>query len=166
MLAERMRKLMAYNRWAWLEVFPSLQAVEPNDYMAEGPYFWGSLHGTTVHCLAAESIWLRRCHGQSPTQLLGAADFADFAAVRHAWDAVASGWTTYLDGLADDDFAQMIHYQNTSGEPYTLLLADLVQHVINHATEHRSQITPVLHNLGHPTQSLDFMRFCLKQGYA
>ncbi len=29
----------------------------------------------------------------------------------------------------------------------------------NHATEHRSQMTPVLYRLGHGTESLDYARF-------
>jgi uncharacterized damage-inducible protein DinB len=58
--------------------------------------------------------------------------------------------------------ARPVEYRNTRGNGFTLTLVDIVQHVANHATEHRSQITPILFQLGQPTQPLDFMLFCLR----
>ena len=36
---------------------------------------------------------------------------------------------------------------------------DALRHVFNHATEHRSQMTPLLAQLGHPTEPARLCRF-------
>ncbi|MYJ78969.1 MAG: hypothetical protein F4047_12680, partial [Caldilineaceae bacterium SB0670_bin_27] len=36
---------------------------------------------------------------------------------------------------------------------------DALRPVLTHPTEHRSQMTPVLAQLGHPTEPLDYGRF-------
>ena len=164
MSTSQLPKLFVYNAWAWDHVFDSVAQVDAAAYLLERPFFWGSIHGLLVHSMTAEWIWYNRCQGHSPTYLLNPAHYADFAAVRSAWQPVREEWSRYVNSLTDDDLAQTIAYTNTRGEPYSLGLADLLQHVMNHATEHRSQLTPVLYDLGFPTPALDYMAFCLKQG--
>jgi uncharacterized damage-inducible protein DinB len=164
MIADQMRKLFDYNYWAWRRVFASIKKLDPADYMAVRPVFNqdDSLHRLLVHSLAAESIWLARCHGHSPNALLDLADFPDFPAVEELWATVEDDWQNFLRGLNDTDLVRPVEYRNTRGNGFTLTLVDIVQHVANHATEHRSQITPILFQLGQPTQPLDFMLFCLR----
>ncbi len=116
-----------------------------------------------VHCLSAEYIWLTRCQGSSPEGLFDPQDYADFAAVRESWQPVSDNWRSTLQGLNDESCAQFIEYRNTRGSGFSLQLVDILQHVINHATEHRSQLTPILYHLDLPTQPLDYMRFQLRR---
>ncbi len=162
MLAAQFQRLFAYNQWAWRQVFPSLAQLSDAEYKADRPFFWGSLHGLMVHAVAAESIWLARLHGDSPSSLLQPADFADFAAVRAQWEAGNARWQSYLSSLTDTDLPRIIAYRNTRGDANQLPVSDIVQQVANHATEHRSQMTPVLFELGAPTPPLDYLRFCLQ----
>jgi uncharacterized damage-inducible protein DinB len=162
MMIKHFQQLYAYNDWAWDQVFLSLERLDPAEYHLDRSFFWGSLHGLTVHALTAEWLWLRRIGGDSPTALLDPVDFPDFAMVRATWLPVRSEWKRLLESLAVADLPRPVSYRTTQGTPHTLPLLDILQHVPNHATEHRSQMTPVLYALGVPTPPLDYMRFRLE----
>jgi uncharacterized damage-inducible protein DinB len=162
MIAEQMRKLMAYNQWAWRRLFASAAKLDTADYQAERMLFQGSIHGTLVHSMAAEWIWLSRCQGESPTVLFDPHDYADFTAVQAAWAEIFHKWANTVQWLDDAQCARMVDYRNTRGSGFALALADIIQHVANHATEHRSQLTPILAGLGAPTQPLDYMLFMVR----
>ena len=158
-LVRHIQKLFAYNEWAWQQVFPCLAALPVEEYFVQRPFFWGSLHGLTVHCYGAEWIWFQRVQGESPSALPPVEDFPDLAAVRARWDPLRAEWRAYLATLTAEDMGRIVASSSTQGTPHRLALSDLLQHVMNHATEHRSQMTPVLYQLGHGTDSLDYARF-------
>jgi uncharacterized damage-inducible protein DinB len=162
MIVMQIRKFFAYNQWAWQRVFASVQQVDEVAYTESRLLFEGNIHGTLVHCMAAEYIWLTRCKGCSPDSLFSPNDFANFAAVRNYWRPMVDDWASFLQALTNEQCARVIEYKNTRGDGYSLLLADILQHVVNHATEHRSQLTPILAQLGVPTQPLDYIYFQLR----
>lgn len=161
MIADQMRRLFTYNTWAWQHVYASVEQLDNEAYHATRPVFQNSIHTLLVHSMAAEQIWYARCRGESPTSLLNPDDFADFAALAEEWSHVRHRWANYLQWMSDEDCKQMITYRTTQGKEYALRLVDILQHVVNHATEHRSQLTPILHELGIPTEPLDYMRYRL-----
>lgn len=159
-----LQKLFGYNEWAWQHVLNSAAKLSEDDYKQTGPFFWGSIHGTLVHGLFAEYAWHARLTGSSPSRMFGPEEFADLTAVRARWAGVNADLRAYVDSLAESDLTQMVNYTTTRGDRYTLSVGDILRHVANHATEHRSQLTPVLYNLGAPTEPLDYMRYCLTVG--
>lgn len=159
-----LQKLFAFNEWAWQQVLNAAEKLTDSQYKEEGPFFWGSIHGTLVHCLFAEFAWHARLTGSSPTSMFRPADFAGLSDVRVRWAGVNADLRAFVDSLAESDLARPVTYANTRGDQYTLSTGDILRHVANHATEHRSQLTPVLYNLGAPTEPLDYMRYCLKIG--
>lgn len=161
MLKTHFERQFAYNRWAWGEIFKSVEQLDSATYKQEMGYFWGSIHVMMVHGLSAEYVWRERCMGSSPTALFNAADFADFAAVREKWLPEMDAFHAWLTQTDEDTFGRTIKYKSTKGTPRSCPLSEILQHVVNHATEHRSHISPVLYNLGYPTISLDFMYFCV-----
>ena len=152
-------RLFEYNKWAWQRVFPSLEALSAEEYFAERPFFWQSLHGLAVHGYSAERNWLKRsrdaCSPRRPT----AEEFASFAAIRAVWEPTWVEWQEFIGSLTPSALAKTVAYGNDEGEGFNLLLDDVLRHVVNHATEHRSQMTPTLARLGHPTEPLDFAYF-------
>lgn len=162
MIADQMRKLFAFNDWAWQRVFASVEKLSEEAYREPRLLFEGSIHATLVHCLAAESIWLSRLEGISPNSLFDPHEFGSFQAVHDKWQTIAANWDRFLRNLSDEQCAQMVEYRNTRGNGFSLLTVDILQHVVNHATEHRSQLTPLLYELGAATLPLDYMLFQLR----
>ena len=68
MTVHSVERLFAYNKWAWNRVFPCLAALPEEEYFAERPFFWESLHGLATHGYGAEMAWLQRIGGKSPSK--------------------------------------------------------------------------------------------------
>lgn len=161
MLADQIRRLFLFNTWAWERVFASVNQLDDAAYHEPRQLFEETIHATLVHCLSAEYIWLERCQGRSPDSLFDPQKFAGAQAIQQPWKDVTSGWHSLLAGLNDGDCLRSAPYRNTRGTQFELPLKDICYHVINHATEHRSQITPILFFQGVPTAPLDYMLYSL-----
>ncbi len=156
-------RLFEYNKWAWQRVFPSLEAISPEEYFAKRPFFWDSIHGLASHGYGAEKTWLQRIGGESPSSLPGASEFSTFADLREEWFQLWEAWQAYVGSLTTGCLDETLRYRNIEGIEYELKMDDVLRHVFNHATEHRSQLTPVLAQLGHATEPLDYGRFAMTE---
>jgi len=136
-----------------------LEALTDEEYYAERPFFWESLHGLAAHGYGAERVWLQRIGGQIPASLPAASDFSSFAELRTAWESLWCEWHDYVGSLTARGLEEPRNYRVSEGNEIEIRMDDVLRHVFNHATEHRSQMTPVLAQLGHPTEPLDYGRF-------
>jgi uncharacterized damage-inducible protein DinB len=53
-----------------------------------------------------------------------------------------------VDALTEADLARVVNYTNTEGRPYSAPLGQLLVHIANHATHHRSEIATMVTMLG------------------
>ena len=100
--------------------------------------------GMLAHIYGADRIWLERWKGQSPTKLYGDTDFASLADLRTSWDALEAEQKAFLTSLGPADLRRTIDYKATDGKLYSQPLWQLLQHVVNHATHHRSEIATMV----------------------
>lgn len=152
-----------YNRWAYQHIFNSMARLSDEAYFQERPLFWGSLHGLLAHCLAAELIWISRLDGENPDRLMTGQDYESLSEIVAQWDPIYERWLQFISNTEDKALFETIDYRSTSGSPRKNKRVDIIQHVFNHGTEHRSQMTPVLFNLNHPTPPLDFIYFAIEE---
>ncbi len=54
----------------------------------------------------------------------------------------------YCTNLTEDDCEKLITYTTTEGDSITKAVADVTQHIFNHQTHHRGQLTCVLSQFG------------------
>jgi len=139
------RDLYDYNRWANHRLFDFAAGLGENVCGREvGQQF--SMPTVTrmfAHMYGAESIWLTRWKGASPTAMPGA-QLVSMADVRQKWDALEAEEQAFLAALTDADLARAIDYKNTEGKAFHAPLGHLLQHVANHATHHRSEIATMV----------------------
>jgi uncharacterized damage-inducible protein DinB len=146
MSAELIRGLYDYHRWANRTLFDVAARLGPEAVTRDMGKHWSfpTLKGTLAHVFGADWIWLSRWKGSSPTRLPGDADFASMSDLRQKWDALETEQRAFVDSLGDSDLARAVPYQSTGGTPYQVALGPLLQHVVNHATHHRSEIATML----------------------
>jgi uncharacterized damage-inducible protein DinB len=139
------RDLYAYNQWANHRLFDFAGGLGEELCGRDlGKHFsMPTVARMFAHLYGAESIWLSRWKGTSPTSVPGAG-LATMAAVRREWDGLEREEEAFLDGLAEADLARTIHFTNTEGKAYAAPLGQLLQHVANHATHHRSEIATMV----------------------
>ena len=71
-------------------------------------------------------------------------EFATLGELRPSWDALEAEQRAYLTGLADADLGRLVSYKNTQGVQGQAALGPLLQHVVNHATHHRSEAAAMI----------------------
>ncbi|MGB0135435.1 DinB family protein [Dokdonella sp.] len=160
-LKDNFELLAQYNRWMNDKVYTAASHMPRTELHADRGAFFGSVFGTLNHILVADTLWLKRfalhdagfqsLRGMSsipaPTSLSGHLhpEIEDLQAARTAMDAMLVSLTREA---RDIDYDTNLTYANTSGQVFTRQLAPLMQHVFNHQTHHRGQITTLLNQAG------------------
>src|SRR5262249_45640769 len=71
-------------------------------------------------------------------------EFKTLASIRAPWDDLDREQRSFVDGLAPSDLERVIEYRNQEGKQLRAPLFPLLQHVVNHATHHRSAIARMI----------------------
>ena len=119
----------------------------------------GSIQGTLVLMAGGEWIWLERWKVVSHSRIWTADDFADVAALRSRWREIEAERRQLLENLTEERLRQDLSYKNIKGEPFTLPLAEQMQHVVNHATLHRGQVVGMIRQLGVQPPAVDLLYY-------
>jgi uncharacterized damage-inducible protein DinB len=160
MTADEARLLVEYHYWARDRLLQAVEALTPDQYTRDMGNSFRSVRDTLVHLYSAEWIWLSRWQGESPAMMLQAEAYPDLPSLRQAWDAHRAKLTAFVARLADATLRESIAYRTLDGQPWTQPLWQLLQHVVNHATYHRGQVTTMLRQLGvAPPKSQDLIAF-------
>jgi uncharacterized damage-inducible protein DinB len=155
--------LYDYNGWANGRILGAVEPLTPEAFLRDLKNSFPSMRDTLTHILGAEWIWLRRWHGESPSQILPATDFPSVASLKDRYGSVEKERRAFLEGLSEERLAQPFQYKDIAGNAHSLLLVQSLQHVVNHGTYHRGQITTMLRQLGATPVSTDLARFYLER---
>lgn len=154
------RGLINYTYWARDRVLNAADAVTDEQFITVVTSSFGSLRDTLVHVLSAESIWLSRWKGEVRSGMLSAADFPNCAAVRNAWQEEERRMRSFFETVNDEGLAKVIDYRALNGQPFSSPLFQMLQHVVNHGSYHRGQVTTLLRQHGAaPPKALDLIVF-------
>lgn len=156
--------LYDYNYWANARILRAAAQVNQADFVAPHTFSHGGLRGTLVHTLSAEWIWRVRCQeAVFPTALLKEEDFPTFAELRARWQHEEAAMRAYVNNLSDEEINHTIFYKSTNGSPYEDPLWQLLVHVVNHGTQHRSEAAAMLTDLGHSPGNIDLIVYMREQ---
>ncbi len=145
------RTLLDYTFWARDRVLDAAEQLTPEQFTRPMGNSFSSIRDTLVHLYGADWIWTARLEqGPAPTAFPAAEDYPSVAALRTAWADVERRLRTFADALVDADVSRVlafktINYGDAKGE-----IGHIVQHVVNHGTYHRGQVTTMLRQLGAP----------------
>ena len=151
--------LYDYNRWANARVLDAVSKLKPDQLTKDLESSHRSLRDTLVHVLAGEWIWLERWNGTSHKALLDPAEFPTVESIRKRWEEVDRGYQKFIHEVREESLDKVITYINTKGEQWAYPLAQMFQHVMNHSTYHRGQVTTLLRQLGAEATPLDLLIF-------
>ena len=146
MSRELIRDLYGYHHWANRRLFDVAVGLGDAAVARDMGKHWSvpTLKGMFAHIYGADTIWLTRWRGASPSRIPGDADFSSMADLRARWDALESEQRVFVDGLDEAGLARVVSYKNTEGAQFNVALGALLQHVVNHATHHRSEAATMI----------------------
>ena len=153
--------LVDYHYWARDRMIEAVDALTPEQYTKDLGSSFKSVRETVVHTYGAEWNWYQRWVGQSPTGFPDVAEFPDVATLRTAWKAHERNVRLLVDSLASaNELDRAFKYRTFDGQEMESLFSHMLQHVVNHATFHRGQVTTMLRQLGVPApKPQDLIRF-------
>jgi uncharacterized damage-inducible protein DinB len=160
MTADDIRVLLDYHYWARDRLLDAAEALTGDELTRDLGSSFRSIRDTLAHLHGAEWIWLSRWLGSSPTTMLPLDRFTDVAAVRAGWSELESQVRDFATSLTDESVDEWMDYRLLNGTPGRSKLWHMIQHMVNHATYHRGQVTTMLRQLGAaPPKSLDLITF-------
>jgi uncharacterized damage-inducible protein DinB len=154
-----LRYLNEYNKWANHRMLEAAAKLSPEKFIEDLKSSHRSVRDTLAHTLAAEWIWIERWKGTSPKALLPADDFPTVESLTERWSPIENEYTEFVGGLTDESLERAISYTNTKGERWEYPLGSMIQHVMNHSTYHRGQVTTMLRQLGAEVTPVDLLIF-------
>ena len=162
---EELCLLVDFHYWARDRMLEALEPLTPDQFTRDLANSFRSIRDTVVHIYSAEWVWLTRWMGHSPTAALSTAEFPDLATIRTAWKELEPKVRSFLEGNDTDDLSRRIEYRLINGQPGASIFWQMLQHVVNHASYHRGQVTTMLRQLGlTPPRSTDMIAFYREQG--
>ena len=155
-----LRVLLDYHYWARDRALDALELLTPEQFTRDMGSSFRSIRDTLVHVYFAEWAWYMRWQGQSPTAPLSPDMFPDLASVRKAWTDQEAKTRAFLETLGNEGIHRVIEYKNIAGQPGTAPFAQMYQHMVNHGSYHRGQLTTMLRQIGAaPPKSMDLIAF-------
>jgi uncharacterized damage-inducible protein DinB len=159
MTRQDLMTLFTYHDWANGEMLNAVASLSAEQFLRDLGNSFPSVRDTAAHILGADGIWLRRWKGEPTGALPAAATYPTVASLRDGYATLEKDRRGFLDAVTEDRLARPFSYHDTRGIARSLVLAQSMQHVVNHASYHRGQITTLLRQLGATPISTDMSRF-------
>lgn len=157
--------LLDFHYWARDRMLDSLEPLSPEQFTQDLGSSFRSIRDTVAHTYAAEWVWYMRWQGNMPTALLPADQFPDLATIRRTWGEQEQQVRAFVASLGEADVDRVMPYTLLSGVSSASPFWQMLQHVVNHASYHRGQVTTMLRQLGvQPPKSMDLIAFYRERG--
>ena len=166
MFPTEIQQLYDYNAWANRRSLAAAEKLKPEDFIKPLGSSFSSVRDTLAHIYGAEWIWLERFQGRSPAALPDVTEFQDLASLRERWFEQEHRLLAFVGGLTQSDLDRVIEYKTLKFGVYRNPLWQSMQHVVNHGTYHRGQVTTMLRQLGAEPILTDLMHFYRERAVA
>lgn len=157
-----LRLLLDYHYWGRDRVLTAAATLTPEQYVREVESSFRSIRDTLVHIYSADWIWYSRWQGTSPRSLIDPVQFPDVAGLGTAWTELEANTRLFLESLGPDRIGQVMEYTLLSGLQSSSVFWQILQHVVNHGTYHRGQLTTLFRQVAgrapEPTDLIAFYR--------
>ena len=159
MTPEEIHTLFDYNAWANHRSLEAAAALSNEQFTKPLSSSFSSVRDTLAHICGAEWIWHERFQGNSPSTLPGLSSLNTAEALRAHWSEQESKLLGFVAQLTQTDLNRVMEYKTIRFGVYQNPLWQSMQHLVNHGTYHRGQVTTLLRQLGAKPILTDLMHF-------
>ncbi|CAF0756182.1 unnamed protein product [Didymodactylos carnosus] len=157
-------RLAIYNRFAFKELFSKLnECISLENYHADSGLFFRSIHGTLCHCLLSSILWYSRI--AEPLDIAKKFPFeinSYWSRTAEEWEQVVKDreklqnmiieecnrWIDYVTQLEPEQLDKTFKYLDTKNVSSERVRGEALDHIFNHKTHHRGQITAAMTRFG------------------
>jgi uncharacterized damage-inducible protein DinB len=166
MSPEDVRTLFDYNVWANRRSLAAAEGLSDEQFTKPLGSSFSSVRDTLAHICGGEWVWLERFHGRTPTAMPDIKEFATVAALRGHWIPQEEDLLNFVGGLTQESLEGVLVYKTMNFGTYRNPLCHALQHLANHGTYHRGQVTTLLRQLGAQPILTDLMHFYRERAVA
>jgi uncharacterized damage-inducible protein DinB len=159
MSPEDIRFVYDYNAWANRRSLDAAAPLTVEQFTRPLGSSFSSVRDTLAHIWGAEWIWMERFEGRSPASLPDVGQFHEISALRTRWREEEARLTKLAARVTQSDLNGPHEYRTLKFGQYTNPLWLSMQHLVNHGTYHRGQITTLLRQVGAKPLSTDVIHF-------
>ncbi len=153
-------ELLDYHYWAQERVFDAVEALTPEQFTRDLGNSFPSVRDTLVHIHFAECAWYARWQYEPVPTPPSSDAFPDLASIRHGSKQHEVKMRVLLERLGQDGVNQSMTYTSRiDGKEHSSLFWHMFQHLMNHGTYHRGQVTMMLRQLGAKPAGTDLILF-------
>ena len=142
------RFLFGYDRWATQRILAMLPGIDDDVWTADDAVGSRGLGTILVHMLGAQQRWR---HAISRTGEAPYPEGAPLPTVEELGEAWAEEWSE-IDEFLDHLDGDLLAYRHQG-----IAIWQMLAHVVNHGTQHRSELARYLTDLGHSPGELDLL---------
>ena len=158
MTKKEIQLLFDYDKWGDLKILDAIAPLTEDQYKKDLGSSFGGIHGTLVHILSANRVWLNRWTEKAP-ELLKAEKFSKIEVVKKQMDMYHFDAGNFLKSLSEEKINNPLQYIDFKGNTYSHPLYQQMQHKVNHSSYHRGQIITMLRQLGVTVVSTDLINY-------
>ncbi len=144
--ASVLRSLFGHNKWANLKLLDFCAGLSDEQLQTAAVGTYGSIRATLAHIVRAEMDYVSRVTGEQPAAWLQGDVFPGFEALAEGARWAGEQLSKLAVGARTDDIVRETDPQETAVVEYPL--SSLLVQAINHATEHRAQVSTIITQLG------------------
>jgi len=160
MTLQEIQALLDYHYWARDRLLTALELLTHEQLTTDRGNSFSSIFDTLVHLYGAEWVWCSRWQGASPPALPATAAYPDLASLLEAWRDTEQQLRALVQRLGEEGIQRPIEYSGFDGRPQAQIFSQMFQHLVNHGSYHRGQITTMLRQLkAPPPRPMDLIAF-------
>lgn len=159
-------KHFEYHKWANQKVFEHLKNLPEELFTQEIKSVFSSISEVVIHMCVADAMWLKVLSGGSFEQSKNLAIQLNqelrgkgIEGITAFFEDTAIQYQTFFESLEDLDAD--ITVEHPSFGRMKTSYSELMNHVINHGTYHRGNISAMLRQLGHASVPTDYVFYLL-----
>ena len=159
MTPEEIRTLFDYNAWANHRSLEAASALTNEQFSKPLVSSFPSVRETLAHICGAEWVWHQRFQGTTPSGLPDLSALGTVEGLRAHWAEQEFKLLEFVAQLTQGDLDRVMEFKTLNFGVYQSPLLHCLQHLVNHGTYHRGQVTTLLRQLGAKPIMTDLMHF-------
>jgi uncharacterized damage-inducible protein DinB len=175
-MTQYLKRMAHYNAWMNTKLFEKTLRLSAEEIAEDRGAFFSSILGTLNHIYVADLFWLRRFAGSKvcteglssiarmdkPKNLRDIiyTDIEKLAEKRKVLDELILSFSETWDQA---QLGETIVYRSMAGEKIEQPLGSLLQHLFNHQTHHRGQVSTLLFQAGIDPEVTDLLAMMMEE---
>jgi uncharacterized damage-inducible protein DinB len=143
---------LGYHHWANMKLLNHINELNEDVFLKEVKSVFPSLASFFEHIYQVDSLWLKRILGEKQPFQVDIRFESPLMAIQH----FEKLFQQYKQLSSTEG---IIFYKNSKGDSFQNEFYEIIEHITNHGTYHRGNVSAVLHQLGEKSVSTDLIFF-------